>query len=155
MTGMSGTGKSTALTALAQRGYRVVDTDYGDWIIDAGTERHWHENRIDALLTEHERSGEPLFIAGTVRNQGAFYPRFDEIVLLSAPVPVMLDRIARRADNPFGKTEQERDKIVADTAHVEPLLRSSATLEIDTRTPLVDVVDQLVALLTGPESRQQ
>ena len=29
VTGMSGTGKSTALNRLAQLGYRVVDTDFG------------------------------------------------------------------------------------------------------------------------------
>jgi predicted ATPase len=32
VTGMSGTDKSTVLTALCQQGYRVVDTDFGDWI---------------------------------------------------------------------------------------------------------------------------
>ncbi len=155
VTGMSGTGKSTALAALARRGYRVVDTDYGDWIEDApgpggtGVERQWHEDRIGALLTEHERSGEPLFVAGTVRNQVRFYPRFDEIVLLSAPVPVMLERIAQRDNNPFGKSPEQHDRILADTMEVEPLLRSSATTEIDTRKPLTDVVDQLAAL-AGP-----
>jgi RNase adaptor protein for sRNA GlmZ degradation len=151
VTGMSGTGKSTALAALAQRGYRVVDTDYGDWIVPCadGAEPLWREDRIDALLTEHERSGAPLFVAGTVRNQGAFYPRFAEIVLLSAPVPVLLDRIAHRDTNPFGKTPEQRARIVADTAAVEPLLRASATTEIDTRKPLADVVDQLAALACG------
>jgi dephospho-CoA kinase len=148
VTGMSGTGKSTVLAALALRGYRVVDTDYGDWIAD-GAEPLWREDRIDALLAEHERSGEPLFIAGTVRNQGVFYPRFAEIVLLSAPVPVMLDRIAHRDTNPFGKTTEQRARIVADTAGVEPLLRASATTEIDTRKPLTDVVEQLAALACG------
>ena len=34
LTGMSGTGKSTALIELARRGFDVVDTDEGDW---AGT----------------------------------------------------------------------------------------------------------------------
>lgn len=59
--------------------------------------------------------------------------------------------MARRPDrrNPFGKTAQERDRIVADTAEVEPLLRSSATVEIDTRRPLAEVVDRL-ATLVGP-----
>jgi predicted ATPase len=32
VTGMSGTGKSSALAELARRGHRVVDTDYGGWI---------------------------------------------------------------------------------------------------------------------------
>ncbi len=155
VTGMSGTGKSSALNRLAQRGYRVVDTDFGGWIEDVpraggtGAEPQWREDRIDALIAEHELSGEPLFIAGTVWNQGRFYSRFDEVVLLSAPLEVVLERIADRDTNPFGKTAEERDRVVADTTRVEPLLRSSATVEIDTRKPLADVVDRLAAL-AGP-----
>ncbi|QXJ26246.1 AAA family ATPase [Actinomadura graeca] len=153
---MSGTGKSSALGELGRRGYRTVDTDVGGWIGDlprddgGGLERQWREDRVDALLTEHETSGEPLFIAGTVWNQRAFYPRFDEIVLLSAPLDVMFDRIAGRGTNPFGKTGEERARIVADTAEIEPLLRASATVEIDTRAPLSEVVRRLAALAGSP-----
>lgn len=156
---MSGTGKSTALSALEQRGYRVLDTDFGSWIEDVprpdgtGLEPQWREDRIDALITEHEHSGEPLFIAGTVWNQGKFYPRFDQIVLFSAPLEVMLQRITHRDTNFFGKTTKERDQIVTDTTQIQPLLRSSATVEIDTRKPLADVVDQLAALAGPPPSR--
>ncbi|MFF3227983.1 AAA family ATPase [Nocardia suismassiliense] len=156
VTGMSGTGKSTALNHLAHRGYSVVDTDYGGWIENlplpdgAGAEPHWREDRIDALLTRHEGSGVPLFIAGTVINQEVFYPRFAEIVLLSAPLPVILTRITTRTTNPFGKTPEERAQIAADTAEIEPLLRAGATVEIDTRTPVVQVVDQLAALAGSP-----
>jgi hypothetical protein len=34
VTGMSGTGKSSVLHWLERRGYRVVDTDVGNWIED-------------------------------------------------------------------------------------------------------------------------
>jgi hypothetical protein len=81
VTGMSGTGKSSALAELAHRGYRVVDTDYGDWI-EQGSERLWREDRIDALLSEHDDG--LLFVSGCVPNQGKFYPRFDAVVLPSA-----------------------------------------------------------------------
>ncbi|WP_328701641.1 AAA family ATPase [Amycolatopsis pittospori] len=148
VTGMSGTGKSTALNALARKGFRTVDTDIGGWIAEeAGRERQWHPGRIDALIAEHERSREPLFIAGTVWNQQDFYPRFDRIVLLSAPIDVILERLATRDGNPFGKTAEERERVIADTEEVEPLLRESATLEIDTRRPLAEVVDQLRSLI--------
>ncbi|MEV4078679.1 AAA family ATPase [Nonomuraea fuscirosea] len=60
ITGMSGTGKSTVLGELTRLGYRVVDTDYGDWMEDVpvpdgtGTELQWREDRITELLAEHE-----------------------------------------------------------------------------------------------------
>ncbi|SBU97580.1 shikimate kinase [Streptomyces sp. Ncost-T6T-1] len=159
VTGMSGTGKTTALNQLEQRGYKVVDTDVGGWIADlphpdvACVEPQWREDRIDALITEHEISGEPLFIAGTVWNQGKFYPRFREIVLFSAPLEVMLERITKRDNNPFGKTAEQRDQIVADTAEVEPLLRASATVEINTSQPLAEVVDKLAAFAGPPPNK--
>ncbi|SER97753.1 AAA family ATPase [Actinokineospora terrae] len=159
VTGMSGVGKSAALGGLARLGYRVVDTDHGGWVADLplpdGTsEPQWREERIDALIAEHERSGEPLVIAGTVLNQARFYPRFAEVVLLSAPLPVMLERVAARETNPYGKTPEERARIAADTAEVEPLLRASATVEIDTRAPLDEVVARLAELVSGGASRR-
>ena len=159
VTGISGVGKSTVLNHLGQRGYRVVDTDFGGWIEEiptadgTGVERQWREDRIDGLLTEHERSGEPLFISGAVWNQSRFYSRFAHVVLLSAPLEVMFERVAGRSDNPFGKTEDQRARIAADTAEVEPLLRATATMEIDTRKPIAEVVDQLAALSGPPPSR--
>ncbi|MEU3766846.1 AAA family ATPase [Amycolatopsis keratiniphila] len=148
VTGMSGTGKSTVLEALSRRGFRTVDTDVGGWIAEEpGGEPQWRPGRIDALITEHERSREPLFLAGTVWNQQDFYPRFDHIVLLSAPLEVILGRVATRAANPFGKLPEERARIIADTEEIEPLLRESATVEIDTRRPLADVVAELEALV--------
>jgi len=153
ITGMSGTGKSAALAELERRGHRVVDTDYGDWIADVrlpdgSVERLWNEQLIDALLSGH--SDGALFVSGTVVNQGKFYSRFDAVVLLSAPLEVMLERVATRESNPFGKTEAERDKIADDLAAFGPLLRAGATTEIDTRKSLVAVVGELEAIAASP-----
>jgi dephospho-CoA kinase len=140
VTGMSGTGKSSALAELAHRGHRVVDTDYGDWI-EQGSERLWREDRIDQLLNEHEDG--VLFVSGCVANQGKFYSRFDAVELLSAPADVILERVAGRSTNDFGKTDSEREQILGDLAAVEPLLRRGAAAEIDARAPLAEVVDAL------------
>ncbi|MGH3840656.1 MAG: hypothetical protein ACRDS0_04290 [Pseudonocardiaceae bacterium] len=78
VTGMSGTGKSTALRALGQRGHRVVDTDSDEWC-------YW------VTLPDGSR----------------------------------------------------RETILGYLAAVEPLLRSSATLEIDASAPPEDVVQRL------------
>ena len=141
VTGMSGTGKSAVLVELERRGHRVVDTDYGDWIDTSGPEPLWREERIAELLEGH--SDGMLFVGGCVANQGRFYPRFDAVVLLSAPKEVILERVATRESNEFGRSDDEREQIVRDLEETEPLLRAGATNEIDTRAPLSEVADEL------------
>jgi broad-specificity NMP kinase len=149
VTGMSGTGKSTVLTELARRGHRVVDTDEPGWSEDVpaaggGTERLWREDEMAALLAAP--SPGPLFVSGCVANQGRFYPQFDAVVLLSLPEPVLLERIASRRTNDFGKTDEERTRILGDLHEIEPLLRRGAGAEIDTRRPVGEVADLLESI---------
>jgi len=150
VTGMSGTGKSSVLAELARRGHRVVDTDGSGWIVEIptpdGPEPIWDRDRIETLLDGH-RTG-TLFIGGCVANQGAFYDRIDAVVLLSAPVDVVLARVADRT-NPFGSTPANRAKIVSDMATYEGLLRASANHEIVTTTSVADVADTLEQVRAG------
>jgi dephospho-CoA kinase len=151
VTGMSGTGKSTALAELARRGHRVVDTDDEGWSEDVPTadgaiERLWREDEISKLLAAPSPS--PLFVSGCVTNQGRFYPRFAAVVLLSVPEPVLLDRVASRTTNDFGKVEAERARILRDLREIEPLLRRGASVEIDTRRPVGEVADLLESIAT-------
>jgi dephospho-CoA kinase len=146
---MSGVGKSTVLVELARRGFTTIDTDDAGWIHIVDGEPLWREPLIDALLNRPRET--PLFVQGTVANQGRFYDRFDEIALLSAPVDVVLDRLAQRTNNPFGKTQAERERIADDIAEVEPLLRQAATHEIATTRPLAEVVDTLIDIARKPQ----
>ena len=150
VTGMSGTGKSTALRMLSVRGYRVVDTDYDGWshwvrLADGSMDWVWREDAIADLLATHEQG--PLFVAGTSINQGKFYPQFDHVALLSAPADVLMARITARDNNPYGKRVEERALILQHLAEVEPLLRASATIEIDASAPIPAVVQQLEDLV--------
>lgn len=144
VTGMSGVGKSTVLAELARRGFAAVDTDDDGWIEVVDGEPLWREPLIKELLDRPREV--PLFVQGTVANQGCFYDWFDAIVLLSAPIEVVLQRIARRTNNPFGKSAQERAQILADIAEVEPLLRQAATHEVSTDRPLIEVVDTVAGI---------
>jgi shikimate kinase len=161
VTGMSGTGKSSALAGLGRRGYPVVDTDDPGWreyreyreYVESSDEGRrgewlWVEERITGLLDSDD--GRSLFVQGCVRNQSKFYDRFKAVVLLSAPADVILDRIARRTTNNYGKTPVERAMILDDLARVEPLLRASCTHELDASRPLDEVVADLIAIASRP-----
>jgi shikimate kinase len=158
VTGISGTGKSATLAELGRRGYRVVDTDDPGWreyheYVEAPDELHrgewlWVEERITGLLDSDD--GRSLFVAGGARNQSNFYDRFDAVVLLSAPADVILDRVARRTTNNYGKTPLERAMILDDLARIEPLLREECTHELDASRPLADTVADLTAIASRP-----
>jgi hypothetical protein len=55
----------------------------------------------------------------------------------------MLQRIATRSTNPFGKAAHERQRILTDLDAVEPLLRATSTVEIVTTIPVTKVADAL------------
>jgi dephospho-CoA kinase len=140
VTGMSGTGKSTVLEELRRRGHLTVDTDYGGWELDDGT---WDESRMSGLLAEHV----DVVVSGTVENQVLFYDRFEHIVLLSVPLPVVLQRVTERKNNPYGSRPTDRDEIAHHVETVEPLLRQGATDELDGRRPVAELADLIERLL--------
>jgi dephospho-CoA kinase len=155
LTGMSGTGKSTLVAELAVRGYVAVDADadgWSEWVETAGNPTGanpghdwlWREERIRELLaTDH---GDLLFVSGCAENMVKFYDQFDDIILLSAPRQVIIERLANRSNNSYGKRLEEVDRVLAHIDTVEPVLRRSATHEIDTTAPIDAVVSQVLAV---------
>lgn len=154
ITGMSGTGKSTVIQELARRGLRALDLDGDEWsewidVDEFGPEGHrtarewvWREDRVAELL-QAERAG-TLFLSGCASNQGKFCPRFDHVVLLSAPVNLIVERLAKRTNNAFGRDPDELARVLWDIQTIEPLLRRGATLEIDTSIPVAEVVGAIL-----------
>jgi dephospho-CoA kinase len=150
ITGMSGTGKSSVIMALAARGYQAVDADQPEFseLVDVptneltgvgpGKDWIWQEDRIQRLLTTTE--ADLLFVSGTSSNQRKFYPYFDHIVLLSAPPAVITERLADRTTNVFGKEPEELDRTLQLQQTIEPMLRRAADIEVDTRVALEDVI---------------
>ena len=132
VTGMSGAGKTTVLDELRRRGHMTVDTDYDGWELPDGT---WDEQRMQRLLV----SNPDVIVSGTVENH---------VVLLSASLHVLVQRVSTRTNNPYGKTPDQQVEIARYVDTVEPLLRRGATLELDGQRPASDLADVIEDLVT-------
>lgn len=159
VTGMSGTGKSTVIGELAARGYKAIDADtdeYSEWVEVVGDtgalgspawgakDWMWREDRVQALLSTED--ADVLFVSGCAANMRAFLPQFDHVVLLSAPAAVLVERLATRTSNAYGKDPEEVARVLELVESVEPLLRRAADHELDASAPLADVVAALLRL---------
>ena len=159
LTGLSGTGKSTVIGALAAHGYKAVDADceeFSQWVqvnddssasaspVEAGRDWVWREDRIQDLLSTEDT--DVLFLSGCAENMPKFFPQFDSIVLLSAPADVIVERLRTRTGNQYGKHPDEIARVLDLIESVEPLLRRAAGHEIDTSVSLEKVVMTVLRL---------
>jgi broad-specificity NMP kinase len=155
ITGMSGTGKSTVVAELAARGHHAIDLDtdtWSEWVqvdgnptgANSGHDWLWNETKLAMLLAEG--ISQTLFVSGCASNMGKFVRCFDDVVLLSAPIGVMLDRVRLRTNNPYGKQDVEIAQIKENVRRFEPRLRLIASQEIDTSLPIRDVLEKFLKL---------
>jgi shikimate kinase len=153
LTGVSGTGKSALVAALAAGGRRAVDLDqpaFSEWVpatgdtVEPGRDWVWREDRVAALLDAE--AGE-LFASGCASNMGRLVSRFDRVVLLSAPRDVLAARLAARPAGAYGSRPQDAARALALVETVEPLLRRIAHHELDTDRPVDESVAALLAAI--------
>ena len=84
----------------------------------------WREDAIQTLLTTE-----------------------DADVLLNAPLETLVERLATRTNNSYGKAPEELRRFQDDVNIVEPLLRRVATHEVRTTAPLDEVVMTILHLV--------
>ena len=148
LTGMSGTGKSTLVAELRCRGVLAYDADEDGFSEPRGTGRWgWRRAAVADLLERHTEG--LLCFAGCSEEQ-ADLP-FDHRVLLTAPEAVLIERLRARTNNPYGRTADELAQILGDRAEIEPRLRRTADLVLDSTVSPAQLADAVLSSV-GPAS---
>lgn len=167
LTGIAGTGKSTVVEALNERG--VVSLDLHDisgllfWQDKETKEkveytpvesREWFDS-VDRLCDIHKLKEilsqyENIVVAGTTSgsNQEEFLSLFDKIILLQANPQTLVHRMQTRTNKSgYGKTKAEQEDNVEWQKEFDPLLLSLGAIPVSTEGELGNVVDNIIALI--------
>ena len=166
ITGIAGTGKSTIVKALNERGITALDlhdvpdlffwqdkktkekVEYTpihsqDWF--DGVERLCNMTQLKELLARYDN----IIMAGTGGDSQAEYlPLFDKVILLQADPAVLVHRMQTRINKSgYGKTKAEQDDNVEWQKEFDPELLSLGAIPVNTEGKLNDVVDKIIAHL--------
>lgn len=160
ITGVAGTGKSTAAKELRNRGYYAYDTEEGfSYYVEKATgekcshpahpsqkwydehERVFDEKVLNNLFKKHV--GEDVFIATVTANQKKFYPEFDKIFLLTTDENTIKHRLETRPDQ-FGKHPLDMHRVLSRRDEFEKEVKDQGAVSIDSSGPIEETVDKIL-----------
>lgn len=158
--GVPGSGKSSVGEKLAQQGYPTIDTDdypgptnwvnrktkiiatppaqgmTKEWIKQH--DYNWDETLLKELLSNTD-NGQIFY--GSSSNQEALLDLFDTVFLLKVDPVTIIDRLKRRSDNKYGKTQAERDHVLTwYQTFQDKYAQNDRVIVIDATQPLSNIV---------------
>lgn len=171
ITGIAGTGKTTALAELQKYGYVVIDldatgicrwrnketqevTEYGpdgrdvEWLNLHG----WYCD-IPTLqkLLSCIREDKDVFVAAIAENIEDVAKEFDKVFVLNASDNVIRSRLNARTNNHFAKKEEEQDFIFEQSRYLMAKLKDF--VEVDTDKTPAEIADYILVKLNNDTSR--
>jgi thymidylate kinase len=173
VTGISGSGKSTVRNHLRRQGYLAYATDedgYASWFDNEtgdeylqqttsaertpefGRRYSWKVPRDKVLQLAADAAERPIFLCGAVANEVEVWDLFAGVVALDIDTDTLKQRLASRTDNDFGKSDHEREQVLAWHADSRAAYHRAGHLVVDATKPIDDVVDQVLALTVGRPS---
>jgi hypothetical protein len=170
VTGVPGSGKSTICAELRARGYDARDADDGisGWFRRAdGIEVPWtlhrgHRTpdwyaahdcrysvpRLTQLATLHR--DRLWFLCGYAANEDEIWHLVDQAFLLHVDRSTLMQRLASRTSNTFGKSAHELKKELEWHAVDEEHARQRGMTLLDATRPVTEIVDELLARCHAP-----
>lgn len=166
ITGIAGTGKSTIVKALNEKGIASIDLHDVPGLFfwqDKKTKerveyvptqsREWFDTvdrlcdigRLKKILDQKQ----DIVMAGTVGgNQAEYIALFDTVILLQSDPQTLIHRMKTRTNKSgYGKTKAEQEDNIEWQKEFDPLLLSLGAIPVDTNGELNDVVDKIITLI--------
>jgi hypothetical protein len=146
ITGPTAAGKSTVRNELMRRGYEAHDVDedgIATWFNRESGEPAEYGEGGDMSLMSRERveglreqaRGKPVFLCGIPGNALDMADLFDEVICLVIDEDTMLDRVATRTTNVFGRAPAERELILRNREPTIEAYRAFGALMVDGAQP--------------------
>ncbi len=162
ITGIAGTGKTTALSELQKQGFVVIDldatgicrwrnietqegTEYGptgrdyDWL----TKHGWYcDTPTLQKLLSCIREDKDVFVAGIAENIEELASQFDKVFVFEAPDEVVKERLNARTNNHFARKEEEQEFIFKHSR--ELLNKIKDFMEIDASQTSKEITESIL-----------
>ncbi len=164
ITGVSGTGKSTAGEELARQGIPVIDLDdvkdLCKWIHkDTGERSHWrpgigkeffekHEyvcdrKHLEELINRH-LDKEAVGVVGLADNLPDIIDLFDKMFIFYCSEETFIKRIEDRQNHDFGKHDSEKEMILTWYKDYKEEMLAKGAIPINTEKSLKEVVGEVI-----------
>lgn len=174
ITGISGTGKSTTIERLQEKGIHSIDIDAVEglcrWIHintkevghrhpDMGSEFFENYQYIcdrEKLIELMNQGTGPVVVAGVSDTQAEnLFDLFDKILLFHCGEKIFLQRISDRTNHDFGKNEAERKMIIEWYKEFEQEMLNKGAIPVDTNQPVEAIVSRVLRELELPASNSE
>ena len=162
VTGVPGSGKSAIRRELRKLGHVAVGTDEDGLasffdaddcavpatdVVNSPEWRSQHTwrmvpSRLNDLAATAE--GGRVFVCGSAENEGEVWHYFAAVVALVVDERTVNERLDARLDNNFGKSADERAKVVGWLRGYEENFRSYGAIVIDARPPIDEVAEAIL-----------
>ena len=162
ITGISGSGKSSVIEKLAEKGAFVIDADFVKgltyWIDkDTGEISEWNPGMTNDWYRKHKyicdkeklinliknSSKEIVVVAGLFNNRSQLWDLFDKVFLLQCKEETFLKRITDRTSHDFGKHVLEKENILSWYKNFEREVVEEGAVPINADRPLTEVVNEI------------
>jgi dephospho-CoA kinase len=163
ITGMPGTGKSSVVKNLAEKGIFPIDADsvkgLTHWVEkDTGEISTWNPGMSQDWYSKHKYicdkeklieiiNSSPtnkVALAGLFGNRSELWNLFDKVFLLQCKEETFLKRMIERENHNFGKHILDQENVLSWHKNFEKEVLSEGALPVNTDKPLDLVVDEII-----------